>query len=160
MLMFITSCIFSAHHIQGIRFGFLGLSGCYIAFTLLGNNVCDITFLRLEVITHRLRFILVTPIDKQRITKLIPYRVKSELGIYQATVHVHLNIFGLQLNLLVLYITFTKQISHIAGRHHNRIFRFIIDWCLQTCLFRRIGRSNRILCYRINPQGRIGNCLI
>ena len=54
MLVVVARRIASTHHVEGIRLGLFRPSGRYVAFALLGDDVGNISLLRLEVIPHGL----------------------------------------------------------------------------------------------------------
>lgn len=106
MLMLVAGRILTTHHVQDIPFHLFRSPGGNIPFALLGNHVRDISFLGTKIIPHRLRLILLIALLKQRIAKLLPDRVESKLSEHDATIHIHLNQFGLQLDILVFDIAF------------------------------------------------------
>ena len=139
MVVLIAGRIFTAYHVHYIVFHLLRAAGCYITFPLLGDHIRNISFPGSKVIAHRLRFILLVAVLKQRVTELLTDRVETEFGEYQTTVHIHLDHFSLQSDLLVFYITFTVQISPVTGSHDNRVLCLISNRRVETGLFFRNG---------------------
>ena len=135
--MLVAGRILTTHHVQDIPFHLFRSPGGNIPFALLGNHVRDISFLGTEIIPHRLRLILLVALLKQRIAKLLPDRVESKLSEHDATIHIHLNQFGLQLDILVFDIAFPVKICPVASCHHDRIGRLITDRSIQPGLLLR-----------------------
>ena len=139
--MLIASGITATHHIQDIALHLFRPSGRHVTLALLGDHVGDVTLLRLEVITHGLRLILLLAILEKRIAKLIPDRVEAEFGVHHTAVQVHLDQLGLQFYILVFNVSFSIQVGPIPGGHHHRVRRLISHGSVQTGLFLR----NRVI---------------
>ena len=157
MIMVITSRILSMTHIDFIIGSFLGFLTYHISFTLLGHNLIDKTFLALEVIAHFLRLIRSITILEDRQARFHSRTVYHTTGIDRAAIHVHGNHLGSQLNLFVIHLTLTIQISKASFRKHDGVICFVYHRCIQWFFFLS---TNRIKRNGISTQGIHSDAII
>ena len=89
MLFVVASGILTLSHVNFIVGTFFGILTGYITFSLLGNDTVNESFLCLEVITHRLRFVWSFSILKDRRSLFNASCIGYTTGIDRTTIHIH-----------------------------------------------------------------------
>ena len=92
-----------------------------IAFALLGDDTVDETFLRLEVVSHGLRLVRSIAFLEDWSSVFNSQGVLETFCIYHATIHVHGNHRGGQLDILIIDLTITEQVDKTALCEHDRV---------------------------------------
>ena len=114
MILIIASGINTVGHVDFIVRTFLGVMAGYISFALLSNDIIDETFLRLEVVAHRLRFVRSISVLKHRTACFYPGSIDYTTCINGTTIHVHGNNARSKFYILIVYFTATIQMRQTA----------------------------------------------
>ena len=97
------------------------------AVLLLGVNVADVAFLRLEVERHLLALILVVAHLEHRHAVNIAQRVGDAHGMHHIAVHVDIHLLALQVHVLILHVGLAVKMSRARGGViHYRVVRRIL----------------------------------
>ena len=114
MVFIIASGINTVGHVYLIIRTFLSVMAGYISFALLSNDIIDETFLRLEVIAHRLRFVRSITVLKHRTARFYPGSIYYTTCINGTTIHVHGNNARSKFYILIVDFTATIQMCQTA----------------------------------------------
>ena len=107
----ITGRIFTVADVHHTRAVTLTVNGLHEALTLLGINILDKRLTRLEVIGNLVRLILIRALLEQRLTLNRTRGILPARSIHQTAVNTDVNLLGIQLQILVIHLTVTIQMS-------------------------------------------------
>ena len=155
MIVVIASGVLPRTHIDFIVRTLLGFLTHHIAFTLLGHNAVDEAFLRLEIVTHLLRFIRSVPILEHGQPTFYTHTIDHTTCIHRAAVHIHRDDFGGQFNLFVIHLTLSVQMGKASSGKDNGVCSRINHRGIQRLLLLAPYGIERhgVLTERIHPDG-------
>ena len=122
MLMIVAGRIFTACHHHLVAFHFLCLFGYDVPFALLGHDVADESFLRLDVVGYLAGLVtLFAVLEHGFAFPLLGHGVIYAHGIDRRTVGFHTDIFGVQFHCFVVQHALSVQYGSTVAKHDNGV---------------------------------------
>ena len=134
--MIVAGGILSAaeHHLVSVHL--LGLVRNDIAFALLGDDMADVTFLGLDIISDLVGLVALFAVMKDRFA--VPFlvdRVVHAVSVDEAGVHVHTDEIRLQFHRFVFEVTLAVEESGTVAHHDHGVGGLIVHRRFQFALF-------------------------
>ena len=131
--MIVTCSVFAIYHVELIVVHFFCTSSCQVSFSLLGNDICYVSFFRFEIVLHGFGFVFSAFIFINRISDYFTGCIWTSYGIYHTAIHVHSYLIGIKFYILIVDDPLPIHIGHIITQKYdkfrqiNRFLEFIQD---------------------------------
>ncbi|CCY37175.1 uncharacterized protein BN472_01773 [Tannerella sp. CAG:118] len=125
MLMIVTCSVFAIYHVELIVVHFFCTSSCQISFTLLGNDICYVSFFRFKIVLHGFGFVFSAFIFINRISDYFTSCIWTSYGIYHTAIHIHSYLIGIKFYILIVDDPLPVHIGHIITQKYDRVICLI-----------------------------------
>ena len=117
--MVVAGGVAAALQVVVLPFGFLCTAAGEVTLTLLGDYVCDVTALALEVVAHGGGLVARASLLEYRLTHHFAHRVLTPYGIDLAAVHVELDFSRIKFEVAIVNARLTVHEHGVAAFHHH-----------------------------------------